>query len=199
MQSLRICFVGDSFVNGAGDPECIGWAGRICAAASRAGHDITCYNLGVRRETSADIAARWRDEVVRRLPPGLDGRVVFSFGVNDTTVEEGLPRIAVEDSLGNARRILTEAARSYPVLMVGPPPVADAAQNERIARLSIALASVCRDADVPYLAVFDALAATRAWMTEAAAGDGAHPRAGGYEAFAALVEAWAPWRSWIDR
>ena len=199
MHSLRLCFVDDSFVNGTGDPECLGWAGRVCADASRAGHDITCYNLGVRRETSADIAARWRDEVVRRLPQGIDGRVIFSFGVNDTTAEDGRPRVAFADSLTHPSRILTDAARSYPVLMVGPPPIADAAQNERIARLSIALAPVCHEAGVPYLAVFDALLATPAWMTEAAAGDGAHPRAGGYGALATLVEAWAPWRSCVDR
>ena len=59
---MRICFVGDSFVNGTGDPECLGWPGRICAAARRAGHDVTYYNLGVRRDTSGDVQARWELE-----------------------------------------------------------------------------------------------------------------------------------------
>jgi lysophospholipase L1-like esterase len=68
MGAARICFVGDSFVNGTGDPECLGWTGRICALACQKGHDVTYYNLGVRRETSTDIATRWRDEVSRRLP-----------------------------------------------------------------------------------------------------------------------------------
>ena len=74
MQSLRICFVGDSLVNGTGDPACLGWTGRVCAAACDAGHDITYYNLGIRRATSADIHGYWRDEVTRRLPEGIAGR-----------------------------------------------------------------------------------------------------------------------------
>jgi hypothetical protein len=53
---MRICFVGDSLVNGTGDPVGLGWVGRACAAARRRGHEVTCYNLGIRRDTSADIA-----------------------------------------------------------------------------------------------------------------------------------------------
>ena len=59
---IRICFVGDSLVNGAGDPECLGWTGRICAGARGDGYDVTYYNLGVRGQTSADIASRWHEE-----------------------------------------------------------------------------------------------------------------------------------------
>ncbi|MDY6901411.1 MAG: lipase, partial [Cyanobacteriota bacterium] len=29
VKEMRICFVGESFINGTGDPECLGWAGRI--------------------------------------------------------------------------------------------------------------------------------------------------------------------------
>lgn len=68
MSDVRICFVGDSFVNGTGDPDYLGWTGRICVRTRQEGHDITYYNLGVRRETSIDIAARWQEEVSRRLP-----------------------------------------------------------------------------------------------------------------------------------
>ena len=59
---MRICFIGDSFVNGTGDDDCLGWTGRICSAARRRGRDITLYNLGIRRDTTADIAARWERE-----------------------------------------------------------------------------------------------------------------------------------------
>ncbi len=197
MRALRICFVGDSMVNGTGDPACLGWAGRICAAAQRQGHDVTYYNLGVRRDTSADIAARWRDEVTRRLPPEVDGRVVFSFGVNDTTVEDSQPRVTPDDSLRNAREILGGAARWRPTLMVGPPPMPDADQNRAILRLSATLADLCRGLAVPYLDVVTPLLATPVWMNEAATNDGAHPRAAGYEALAAQVGAWSAWRAWF--
>jgi acyl-CoA thioesterase-1 len=55
---MRICFFGDSFVNGTGDDDALGWVGRAVASARHAGRDVTAYNLGVRGDTSADVAAR---------------------------------------------------------------------------------------------------------------------------------------------
>src|SRR3972149_6982827 len=133
---MRICFIGDSFVNGTGDAACLGWVGRICATARARGHDLTCYNLGVRRDTSADIAARWNDEVVRRLKPEHDGRLVFSFGVNDCYDEEGRPRLDPAQSLANARAILSSAKASFPVLFVSPLPVSQDRPRARAAALS---------------------------------------------------------------
>ena len=194
---MRICFVGDSFVNGTGDPECLGWAGRVCAVARREGHDITYYNLGVRRETSTDVRARWRREVSCRLPEGTDGRIVFSFGVNDTTLENGTCRVEVSDSAENTREILKAATQLFPVLMVGPPPVLDAEHNLRIAALSKQFAVVCAELDVPYLDVFTPLRSSETWMHEAAANDGSHPGAAGYRELAHLVLRWLAWLSWF--
>jgi acyl-CoA thioesterase I len=50
---------------------------------------------------------------------------------------------------------------------------------------------------VPYLEVYAALRASRTWTAEAAAGDGAHPGAGGYAALARLVDCWPAWRAWL--
>ncbi|HEY7294529.1 MAG TPA: GDSL-type esterase/lipase family protein [Dehalococcoidia bacterium] len=194
---MRICFIGDSFVNGTGDPRCLGWSGRICAAARRAGHDLTYYNLGIRRDTSAGIRARWEDEAVRRLPPGVAAGLVFSFGTNDTTVEDGRRRVPPDESLANAAAILGGAARLYPVLMVGPPPLADDEQNGRTVALSREFAAVCEAAGVPYLPVVEALLTSPHWLREAAAGDGAHPGARGYAELAGLVQRWPAWRRWL--
>ena len=198
MATMRVCFVGDSFVNGTGDQECLGWAGRVCAEAQRQGHDVTYYNLGIRRVTSADIMGRWRQEVACRLPEGVDGRVVFSFGVNDVTLEDGVRRVKLANSIGNARQILAEAKQSYPVLMVGPPPTADAENVEYAARLSKELSVVCKELDVPYLDVLTALKDSGTWVREAGAYDGSHPRAGGYSELAALVQEWPAWLSWFN-
>ncbi len=195
---MRICFVGDSFVNGAGDPEYLGWTGRICRAARRKGLDITYYNLGIRRNTSADIAVRWLEEVSRRLPEECNGRVVFSFGVNDTTLEEGKTRINFQNSIENTSKILTEANPLFPVLMVSPPPVPDIEQNIRVAELSRQFDSVCRQLGVPYLDVFNPLQASTVWLKEAAANDGYHPGLAGYSELAKLVERWCSWLSWIE-
>lgn len=85
---IRICFVGDSFVNGTGDETALGWTGRLCASANRVA-SITYYNLGIRRDTSHDILQRWERECALRLPGFCDGRLVFSCGVNDMVIENG--------------------------------------------------------------------------------------------------------------
>ena len=197
MRSLRICFVGESFVNGTGDRHCLGWAGRICAHACHLGYDITYYNLGVRRETSTELKERWFREVSYRLLSEHEGRIVFSFGANDTTIENGKTRVAFEASLENTRNILNVAKQMFPVLMVGTAPVGDLEQNHRIARLSTAFASVCDEMNVPYLDIFTSLQASDVWISEAIANDGAHPRAEGYAQLAQLVQNWQPWLSWV--
>lgn len=197
LDDVRICFVGDSFVNGAGDQECLGWTGRVCASASKLGHRITYYNLGIRRETSSDIRLRWEREVSARLPQGMDARVVFSFGVNDTTLEDGKPRVDSETSVSNLRAILTEASLLYPTLMIGPPPTADEGQNVRIAELSSRYAPICDSLQVPFFDVFTLLSDIPVWKKEASEYDGSHPRSAGYAEMASIVEGWSVWTDWF--
>ena len=194
---MRLCFIGDSFVNGTGDPDCLGWVGRICAAARRRGHDLTAYNLGIRRDTSADIAARWQEEALRRLPAGMDCRLVFSFGANDCVVEAGGPRVAPAQSLASAGAILDTARRWHPTLMLGPPPLAMDGTRARLGDLSYAFAGLASELDIPYFVLFTPLSAAPLWHKESAAGDGAHPGAAGYVLIAELVEQWPAWRRWL--
>jgi lysophospholipase L1-like esterase len=194
---MRLCFFGDSFVNGTGDPECLGWAGRICAGARRNGCDLTYYNLGIRRDTSRDIAERWRHEATIRLPSDIEGRLIFSFGVNDCLVEAGQLRVRPDVTVEAAKEILAQANGWRPTLFVGPPPIADNEANERIASLSSALLALCAEQGVPFFDAFAPLAKSRLWMREVADGDGAHPGAAGYTLFADLLSAWQPWRDAI--
>ena len=106
VQDIRICYIGDSFVNGTGDETCLGWAGRISTNATSNERSITYYNLGIRRQTSKDILQRWEQECALRLPEFSDGRVVLSCGVNDMVIEEGQTRVTVEDSCKNVKQIL---------------------------------------------------------------------------------------------
>jgi lysophospholipase L1-like esterase len=128
-EDLRICFVGDSYVNGTSVPEYLGWVGRVSVAARRKGYNLTSYNLGVRRETSTDIAKRWQQEVQLRLPRSCKLFVVFSFGTNDTTLENGHLRVAESQSVENMREMLRAAKQLSSVAMIGPLPTADAEQN----------------------------------------------------------------------
>lgn len=190
---IRICFFGDSFTNGTGDPTYLGWVGRVCARAAGRGYGVTAYNLGIRRQTSVEIAERWPDECNQRLLPGADQRLVFSFGVNDTTLEQGKPRVALADTAQAAQRILAKACSRFSILFIGPPPIADAAQNERIQEVDQVLKEVAAIYHVPYLSVFTHLAAAPIWMQQVAANDGAHPQAEGYAQMATFIDQWSGW------
>ncbi|MEC3958152.1 GDSL-type esterase/lipase family protein [Nocardia sp. CDC153] len=193
---LRVCFVGESFVAGVGDQKCLGWAGRLAVRAIAAGQPLTYYNLGVRRENSTELAARWEAECAPRLPQGADCRVVISTGVNDTQFEDGRPRVEVEDSVRNLADMLRRVReKGWQAMVVAPPPNVDAEHNARIVDLDARFADLCEEAKVPYLRTHQPLRENQIWMQDVAAGDGYHPGAAGYDEFAALL---APhWLLWL--
>lgn len=189
----RICFVGDSFVQGTGDTAGGGWVGRVAAAAATAGYDVTAYNLGVRRDTSADIAARWQAECDARLRAECSPYLVFSFGANDMTVEGASLRVPMPVSLDNFRGILGEARARCPVLVVGPLPVGEDAQDTRIIALCTTYALIASELGVPYLPLAGEFAADPGWARAVAAGDGTHPDGSGYARVAERVLNWPAW------
>lgn len=204
---IRICFIGDSFVNGTGDNAALGWVGRVCAAARARGVGLTAYNLGIRRDTSLDVLARCEQEWSRRLPDLVDGRIVLSFGVNDTAVEAGgaagasadasRQRVSTVESCDAFRRIVAAAAAmvggTRRVLFVGPPPVADDDHNTRIERLAAALFGEAVRGAVQHIDLFGPLVADERYRREIANGDGAHPGAAGYARIAKQVMASPAW------
>jgi len=185
----RILFVGDSFVAGVGDPTGLGWVGRVVAACHGAGRPLTAYNLGVRGDTSAQVAARWRAEARARMATAdASYGVVFGLGTNDTTHEDGRPRVAPGRSVTNLGRMVDVARTTgLDVFIVGPPPAGERAQDDRVCSLSRRFAELASDRGVPFVETAATLRATSAWTREAAAGDGAHPGAGGYAVLAGLV------------
>ncbi|HEY9236427.1 MULTISPECIES: GDSL-type esterase/lipase family protein [Phenylobacterium] len=188
---MRLIAFGDSLVAGAGDPDHLGWVGRA-VAGRRA---ITLYNMGVRRETSADIATRWRAEALPRMADDEPMRIVFSFGANDCHPVGGAPRLGQAESLKNAQAMLSAAAVLCPVLLVGPPPMADPGVSARLEGLNENLKMLASRLKVPFIDVFQPLMADGLWRAEAIAWDGAHPGAGGYQRMADLVSAHPAWRS----
>ena len=211
MTTLRICFVGDSITNGTLDDDVGGWCGRLCAGERARGHDLTCYNLGVRADTSEEIAARWRAECEPRLPPHVAGALVFSFGVNDMADQEGIGlRLPMEKALANASDIIFRASEWLPTLWIGPAPgemsmqplrIADTVvfdfKNERTQELNGRFTELAAEMSVPYLDLFTPLSAQPRWTTALRAGDGIHPVADGYVLMAELIAAWSAWRNWM--
>jgi acyl-CoA thioesterase I len=196
---VRICFFGDSFVNGTGDDTCLGWVGRICSNYRNQGVDLTSYNLGVRRDTSKDIAKRWEAEANVRLPIGIPARLVFSFGNNDTAkMEDGhTARLTLEECVNNARAIFSKAYTQAPTFMIGPVPIfPDTAQNARVIEYSIALAQLCDELQIPFLSLTSlSVQFWDDWAQEAKLGDGVHPNFRGYQNLAGVINEWEPLQS----
>jgi len=184
---VRVCFFGDSFVAGVGDTSGLGWVGRVTVAALAAGHRLTSYNLGVRRDTSTQVAARIPVEAPPRLAGADDSRLVLSAGVNDTTEVDGHPRASVEETVEAVAVALRVVGRGR-LLVVGPPATADTAQNERIVLRDHALRTEADRLGVRFLSSFGGTIADPTWQREVAAGDGFHPDAGGYRVLAAIIE-----------
>jgi lysophospholipase L1-like esterase len=149
---------------------------------------VTAYNLGIRGETSAQVASRWRAEATPRVPPGADARIVVSFGTNDTTIEDGALRVAADSSRRALTAILDEASTlGLAPFVVGPAPVDDAEQNRRIRDLTESFAELCQERDTPFIGVVEPLLECSVWMSEVTGGDGAHPGAEGYRTIAQLL------------
>ena len=214
MTELRICFVGDSITHGTQDDTTLGWPGRLCAKARKRGHDVSHYNLGIRRDTSRDIAKRWQAECEARLPSTSPGAIVFSFGVNDMGCDkDNLFRIAPSESHKIAETIVAAAAARWPVLWISPVPIGRGGanhgnravwmleedyQDKRLAQLVPDYAAIAARLNVPYLDLFTPLSASRRWhWALAGGGDGVHPSKRGYGMMARLIERWSGWQAWL--
>lgn len=186
----KIGFFGDSFVLGVGDPEGLGWVGRICKA-----EQLSPRNFGVQGNTSADVLARWRQQA----EAARCDATVFSFGANDClNGENRRPRVSQLDRLKNTKAILSAAKQMGPVLMISPLPVADDEKiTDRIADMARQLATIARANGVMYANIFEEVRASAVWRQEALAGDGAHPATGGYAHVAELLSQNSVWRDWL--
>ena len=207
----QVCFVGDGALAGIGVEDGLGWPGRLARRLRRQGRAPSVYNLGVRYDTTAEIALRWERECAARLTD--QGGVVFAFGLNDMATHDGDSiRVPLMDSLANAEAIVGRAAARWPVLWVGPPPVLPSNHlrhavrprgfvysHSRLAGLNDAYQSLAAGLDVPYLDLAGALGDGPGWREALERGDGVHPDGHGYELLAAHVAAWDAWRDWFSR
>ena len=198
MNDRCLLFTGDSFVAGAGDPDALGWPGRVVAAAWDAGLPMTAYNLGVRGESLPEVARRFRAEAEPRLIPDADNRLIVAGGANDVTIEpDGSQLVATEESLGALRSLLDDAASlGMRTMVIGPGPAGIADHDQRSRELGERFRKLAERRGGLYLAVLDDLLASDAWRSEARANDGLHPGAGGYAAYAELVLA-AGFLDWL--
>lgn len=173
----RAHFFGDSFVAGQGDPQGLGWVGRIAERMAK----IEFANHGVPGAPGSLVAEIWTDT---EIDPERRELAVFCFGTNDGVLE--LPHDA---TLSMLERVLDRAEDlGVPAFVIGPPPSGDGgAIDGAIAELSSLMGHLTVLWAVPFIATFDALGPGSVWHAEAGAGDGSHPGAGGYEELAELL------------
>ena len=191
---LRLIFLGDSFVNGTGDETMLGWVGRVAQSVSRSRKEFTCYNLGIRRNTSEEILLRLESELKARILPGPHFRLILSFGVNDCVLERGVPRVEPSRSLQNLETSIVQSRKLVDhILFVGPPPIDDARINLQIRDLNLSFQDVCQRLDVPCIDLFSNLSCDEQWFLEVRQNDGAHPGSRGYKKIAELVESHPAW------
>lgn len=182
-------------MQGCGDPALLGWVGRVCQQAIAQNRDLTAYNLGVRGQTSGDIAARWHAEALPRLSMQPRDRrgLVFSFGANDAA--QG---ITLDLTRSHTEATLDQAQGMAPVLLIGPAPIADTPSTDPVlADMCAMMAHDAKRRGIAYLPVFAALRQNQTWMAEALSGDGAHPGSNGYSILADMVCQWNAWQDWF--
>ena len=190
-RDVRLCVVGDSFVNGYGDPRGQGWVGRVIARTPADELDLTVYNLGVRGHSSADVLARWREETIPRWSDDAENRLVVAVGHND--LGQGLSLARTRLNLANiVDGAVTDGLRPF---VVGPPPALDAAVTDRLRPIVTAQQDVCSRRGVPFVDCLEPLAGHDQWYADLAAGDGTHPGQAGYGLLAWLVlhTGWGAW------
>lgn len=195
-RDIGLCFVGDGFVAGHGDPKALGWVSRVVGRTERQGAEMTSYTLGVRGASSADTMARWRVECPPRWEGRSERRLVIGVGAED--VAQGVTTARSRLNLAN---ILDDASSTgIATFVVGPTPTLDAETNERLQVLAEAQADVCGRRRVPYVDCFTPLVAHDQWQSDLAAGDTVHPGQAGYGLIAWLVlnGGWSRWLQ-LDR
>lgn len=212
MRDLRVCFVGDSYINGSGDEACLGWIGRLCERRFSRRFRLTFYDLGIRGQTTDEIRDRWKGECLSRLPNGADNRVVLQFGINDVAVVTGSGRrVEEEASVENAEAIVADVAGMFPALWVGLPPANVACSPMRptadmeidfsqatAAALNRRYQVLAAKLGVPYLDIHTPLMANHDYMDSLTRGDRMHCDGSGYAIMAETIDAWDAWSAWFE-
>ena len=180
-------FFGDSVTLGVNDAPAGGWVARLAGKAAEKGLNVppdTFYNLGVRKNSSRDILARWEAEYKVRAMEGCPATLVFCFGTVDMAAPHAVPNVPVGESAANAREILMTAKEYGSVVLVSAPPVKDEEHNQRIEALCTAYAAICRSIDVSFVDIFHPLMEA-GYLDDLA--DGIHPGPQGNELIASLL------------
>ena len=189
-------FFGDSVTLGVNDAQAGGWVARFAGLAGQGGLNVppdTFYNMGVRKNSSRAILARWEAEYQARAMEGAPAHFLFCCGTVDMAAPNSRPNVPVGESAANVREMLQKASELGRVLLVSAPPVKDDEHDQRLEALCTAYAAIARAVGVPFVDIYHPLKEA-GYVDDLA--DGVHPGPEGNAMIARLlaeneaVQAW---------
>lgn len=186
MTDINICVLGDDLVMNGVDGQDVGWIGRLAESANLAQGPITFYYLGVRGQTSEQVAERL-EELTVRLPKGADNRLILGFGLADTLMVDQKPQLSSQASAEALKKIVLATRSHYKMFMVGLAPVYDPQRNSRLKRLNGVYRDMCSKARIPFVDVFATLADDVQYKRELVQGDKVNPGSKGHQKIFDLV------------
>lgn len=142
---------------------------------------IEFVNHGVPGAPGSHIIKQWQKT---DLDASRRELVVFSFGTNDMLlgINEDHTLLKLEEGLDRAEYA------GVPAFVIGPAPIGDGSERDvELANLSAMMELTVTMRGTPFIATHAALGPGSTWHSEAAAGDGTHPGAGGYAELAELL------------
>ncbi len=204
----HICFVGASTVEGLGDETGRGWVGRLAERYRGGPQEFVPFNLGVRGNTVAMMAARAAGECQARFFHRKLAAIVLSASVNDVAYLNGQgPRTPYRSMIRSFEGLLDELSALAPLIVVGPGPVIEerlpmlfygydfSFKNADIRAAEQAFAEVCADKGLPFLPSHSVLQERTDYRAALEAVDGVHPSGDGYQIMADQVAAWSAWQA----
>jgi len=200
----KIFVFGDSIAYGAWDPQG-GWVERLrqwVFATTRGEYNLGTflYNLSVVGETTAELLRRFPAEIAARQSGDL---LVFAAGINDAQFVQGRPLTTSQAVRSTVRALIRQARAFAPrVCWVGLTPVEEARttpipwmpdrayRNATVEEVDAAIKQTAADEAVPYLDLFSAWTANRAYPQ--LLWDGIHPNTAGHAQICEGVKAFLP-------
>lgn len=198
---MRVLVFGDSITQGYWDTEG-GWTARIRKHYDekelQTGESTPAvFNMGVSADTSADLVARFENEVKVRIHNNKLA-IVIAIGVNDTQVINGQNIAEVDDYRQNLADLL-KTARKYSdkIIFVGLTPCIDertnpveweedvSYSNGRIAQFNAVLESFVADNNIPFVEMYKPFQSEQAKRDLLP--DGLHPNNEGHQFMADLI------------
>jgi len=197
----KIFIFGDSIAYGAWDPEG-GWVERLrrwLFATTQGDYNLGTflYNLSIVGDTTADLLKRFTPELEARQPGDI---IFFAACINDAQVVNGQQIAMPADVCANVRALIQRARACASLLCwVGFTPADEsrttpipwmpdrAYRNATIAVFDAAIKQTAAEEAIPYIALFTAWTADRAYPQLLL--DGIHPNAAGHEQICARIKA----------